>query len=79
MDRYTPDTPDDLRQVLAKLDDGMAVDAASDSGITATTVGALRQLTALPPSGITLSIPRPIYPESAVKVEKRATPTPPSP
>jgi hypothetical protein len=76
MGRYHPDTPDLLRQLLdshdPKLDDDMVVEATPDSGITATTVGALRQLTTLPPSGITVTIPRPIYKESAIKVEKRA-------
>jgi hypothetical protein len=76
MDRLEPNTPDELRQLLdshdPKLDDDMAVEATAGSGVTATTVGDLRQLTKLPPSGITVTIPRPIYRESAVKVEKRA-------
>jgi hypothetical protein len=76
MDRYQPDTPDLLRQLLdsydPKLDDDMVVEAAPDSGITATTVGVLRQLTTLPPSGITVTIPRPIYRGSVVQVEKRS-------
>jgi len=80
MDRYQPDTIDQLRQLLdshnPKLDDAMAVEATADSGITATTVGALRQLTALPPTRITVIIPRPIYPESAVKIEKAETTEP---
>jgi hypothetical protein len=71
MNRYAPDTIEKLHNILDGLDDDMPVEPTPDCGITATTVGALRQLTALPLSGITMTVPRPIFSESAVTICKR--------
>jgi hypothetical protein len=56
--------------ILADLDEDMPVEPASDCGITARTVGTLRQLTMLPSFGIRVTISRARFPESPVKIGK---------
>ena len=43
---YRPETPTDLRALIRDLPDDMAVAASDDSGLTARTVGELRELSA---------------------------------
>ena len=67
--RYAAATIYDLLSTLSGLPDGMPVEADADTGISATTVGALRELAALPGS-IVVTKPKEIYLETAVRISK---------
>ena len=67
--RYTAETMNDLLSILTGLPDGMPVETDADTGISATTVAALREL-AVWPGGLVVTRPKEIYLETAVKISK---------
>ena len=67
--RYAAASISDLLSILSGLSDGMPVEADADTGISATTVGELRELAALPGS-IVVTRPREIYLETAIRISK---------
>jgi hypothetical protein len=75
MTTFIVDTIPNLQTALADLGDAVKVEVSPGVGILANTVADLRQLTVLP-APIRVEIPRPLYPESVVKVRlpERASP-----
>ena len=75
MTTFIVNTIPDLQTALADLEDAVKVEVSPGVGILAKTVADLRQLTVLP-GPIRVQIPRPLYPESVVKVRlpERASP-----
>jgi hypothetical protein len=67
---YRPETPTDLRALIRNLPDDMAVASTGDTGLTARTVGELRELNAWP-QGLVILPPRFVdRPESTLKIER---------
>ena len=67
--RYVPAARDGLLQILVDLPDDMKVETDAGTGVTAKTVAELRMLKPWP-MGLAVEVPKPIYPESAVKISR---------
>jgi hypothetical protein len=68
LDVYIAKNLTDLQKILAPLSDAMKLEVSTDVGIPAATVGELRNLMTLP-RAIRLQVPRPVHPDSTVKIE----------
>jgi hypothetical protein len=78
--RYKPRSVAALQVALGGLPDTMQVEADQDIGVSAKTVGELRNVTAWP-ENLVITTPQEGFPESAIKVSKasggkRVTPKP---
>lgn len=78
--RYKPRSIAALQVALGGLPDAMQVEADQDIGVSAKTVGELRNVTAWP-ENLVITTPQERFPESAIKVSKasggkRVTPKP---
>jgi hypothetical protein len=78
--RYKPRSIAALQVALGGLPDTMQVEADQDVGVSAKTVGELRNVTAWP-ENLVITTPQERFPESAIKVSKasggkRLTPKP---
>ena len=69
--RYAATSISDLLSILSGLSDGMPVEADADTGISATTVGGLRDL-ATWPGNLVVTKPREVYMETVIKISKSA-------
>jgi hypothetical protein len=69
MMRYKPKSVAALHVALGGLPGKMRVEADPDIGVSATTVGELRKVTAWP-ENLVITAPQQYHPESAVKISK---------
>jgi hypothetical protein len=69
MMRYKPKSVAALHVALGGLPGKMRVEADPDIGVSATTVGELRKVTAWP-ENLVITAPQQHHPESAVKISK---------
>jgi hypothetical protein len=76
--RYKPKSIDALGVALGGLPAEMRVEAGSDTGVSAKTVGELRKLSAWP-GNLVITTPQESGPESSVRVSKVTTATRVSP
>ena len=67
--RYKPKSNAALTVALGGLPEQMRVEVDPDIGVSAKTVGQLRQVTAWP-DNLVITTPQEVFPESAVKVSK---------
>ena len=76
--RYKPKSVAALHVALGGLPGKMRVEADPDIGVSATTVGELRKVTAWP-ENLVITTPQERHPESAVKVSRASVATRVSP